>query len=135
MNMVRFRTGLGTWVVPLEHALEVRPVAALRPLPAPADGVAGVVEHGARTLPVVQALGGGDRHVLLLADGARAVGVLVDEVTGVVDVTSCTAGPAPGGQRSALVAGTVREGDELAYVLDVGRLADDVVGAQEDDTP
>jgi chemotaxis signal transduction protein len=130
--MVRFRSGSGMWVVPLEHTLEVRMRDAMRTLPDPHPGVEGVVEHDDIAVPVVRALGFGGRHVLVLREGTRSVGLLVDEVIGVVEVVSSAAGPAPAGQRTALVAGTVREGDELAYVLDVGRLADDVVGAQED---
>lgn len=130
-TMVKFRSGDGAYVVPLEHALEVRTSASMRRLPDPAPGIEGVVDYEHRVLPVVRALGFGGRQVLLLQLGNRALGLLVDEVTGVVDVTASEAGPPPAGQRSALVAGTIREGDELAYVLNVGQLADDVVGLED----
>ncbi len=130
-TMVKFRSGDSAYVVPLEHALEVRTTASMRRLPDPAPGVEGVVDYHHRVLPVVRALGFGGRQVLLLQLGNRALGLLVDEVTGVVDVTGSDAGPPPAGQRSALVAGTIREGDELAYVLNVSQLADDVVGLED----
>ena len=130
-TMVRFMAGKGAYVVPLEHALEVRTLASMRSLPDPAPGVEGIVDHEGRALPVVRALGFGGRQVLLLQRGEQALGLLVDEVTGVVDVATSDAGPPPAGQRSALVAGTVREGDALAYVLDVGQLADDLVGLED----
>ena len=126
--MVRFRSGDGMYVVALEDALEVRTRASMRSLPDPVPGVEGVVEHDGRVLPVVRALGFGGRQVLLLQLGERALGLLVDEVTGVVEVRG-EIGPAPEGQRAPLVAGTIREGNELAYVLDVGQLADAFVGA------
>jgi chemotaxis signal transduction protein len=141
-GMVRFKSGDGTYVVPLEHALEVRTRASMRSLPDPLPGVEGVVEHDHRVLPVVRALGFGGRQVLLLQVDERALGLLVDEVTGVIEVRDLETGPAPEGQRAPLVAGTIRLGDELAYVLDVGQLADlfaapdplvdALVGVQED---
>jgi len=131
-SMVRFRAGSGTYVVALEHALEVRSRDSMRSLPDPAPGVEGVVEHDAVAVPVVRALGFGGRQVLMLREGTRSLGLLVDEVTGVVEVSTSDAMPAPSGQRAPLVAGTVRHGDELAFVLDVGQLADEVVGTQED---
>jgi chemotaxis signal transduction protein len=127
-GMVRFQAGGNIYVVPLELTLEVRTRSSMRPLPDPVPGVEGIVEHAGRAVPVVRALGFGGRHVLLLEVDHRAIGLLVDEVTGVIEVSAAQAGPAPEGQRAALVAGTIREGSELAYVLDVGQLADVVVG-------
>ena len=127
--MVRFRAGNGTYVVALENALEVRTRDAMRTLPAPSPGVEGVVEYENAAVPVVRALGFGGQVVLVLRDGTRTLGLLVDEVTGVIDVSSSDAGPPPSGQRAALVSGTVREGNELAFVLDVGQLVDEIAGS------
>ena len=95
----------------------------MQPLPAPADGIAGVVERDAVAVTVVDALGGGDRHVLVLQAGTRAIGLLVDEVLGVEDVALSAMGPPPAGQRPALVQATVHEDGHLSYVLAVEELA------------
>jgi chemotaxis signal transduction protein len=122
--MVRFTTGFGAWVVAIEHVLEVRPSTVVRPLPAPERGVAGVLDHKGAAVPVLTSLGVGRRHVLVLESGSTVAGLLVDEVTGVVSIEPDSIGPAPAGQRSPLVEGTVREAGsdaDLVYVLDVGR--------------
>ena len=120
--MVRFRAGSGDYVVDLMHALEVRPRSALQLLPAPADGVAGVVERDEVAVTVLDALGAGDRHVLVLQAGERAVGLLVDEVLGVEEVAASAIGPAPAGQRLPLVRAVVGGGTRLTYVLAVDHL-------------
>ena len=121
-TMVRFTTLFGTWVAPIEHVLAVRPSSVVQSLPAPAKGVAGILDHEGAAVPVLSALGVGRRHVIVLQAGTTIAGLLVDEVTGVVEIASEGVGPAPAGQRTELVEGTVQEQDGLAYVLDVARV-------------
>lgn len=120
--MVRFKTAVGMWVVAVDNVVGVRPSSVVRSLPSPARGVAGVLDHDGRAVPVLSTLGVGRRHVLILEWGTTVAGLLVDEVTGVVQVGADDIGPAPSGQQAALVEGTVQEGTELAYVLDVGQV-------------
>jgi chemotaxis signal transduction protein len=133
--MLRFRAGPGDYFVDLVHALEVRPRSALQPLPAMADGIAGVLERDAVAVTVVSALGEGDRHVLVLRAGDRTIGLLVDEVVGVQEVAASTIGPPPAGQRPALVQATVHEDGHLSYVLAVDELAARTHPVHEENTP
>lgn len=131
--MVRFATGSGPWAVGVEHAVEVRPVSAMRALPSARPDVAGVIDRDGAAVPVVRTLlgggphpdAGGDdgRHVLVVRSGDCTVGMLVEEVTGVVRVPSDAIGPAPAGQHDPLIGATVRDGAELTFLVDVDELA------------
>jgi chemotaxis signal transduction protein len=120
--MVRFTTGKGTWLAAVEQVLEVRPADAVRPMPDPLAGVIGIIERDGHALPVVQALGTGRRHVLVVQSGETAVGILTDEVSGVSEVAAGSIMPPPGGQQRAFVEATVGEGVDLAFVLDTSEL-------------
>lgn len=121
-SMVRFRTSDAVYYVPVANTLEVRSISTLVPLPAPTPGVAGVIERDGTTLPVVRALGEGSRHVLLISAYRSPVGVLVEEVTGIVEVTEDAMGPPPPGQDDPLVKAVICEDDGLSFVVDVGEL-------------
>lgn len=120
--MVRFRTHDGTYAIPVANAVEVRRSSTVITLPSPAVGVAGIIERNGATLPVVRALGGGTRHVLVVASGDDAVGLLVEEVTGVFTVSDAEIGAAPPGQDGPLVDGVLSEADGMTFVVDVGEL-------------
>ncbi|MBW3668588.1 MAG: chemotaxis protein CheW [Actinobacteria bacterium] len=120
-KVVRFRTGSGTYAVPVEHAREVRSADGVVPLPSPGAGVAGMLRHGDETVPVLDVLGAGGRHVLVVEADGRVFGVVAEEVLGVEAVPRID--PAPSGQDHPLLAGVVHERDELLLVADVDALA------------
>jgi chemotaxis signal transduction protein len=120
--MVRFDTAQGSWSVGVEHTVEVRPVSAVRPLPSARPGVAGVIDREGTAVPVVHTLGDDGRHVLVLRAGGITIGMLVTEVTGVVKVPATAVGPAPAGQDAPFIGATVRHGDDLTFLVDVGEL-------------
>lgn len=120
--LVRFRTAGGAYAVPVDHALEVRSAAGLVALPAPAPGVAGVIERQGVTVPVVCVLGGGHRHVVVVSDGDEAAGILADEVLGVSRPPEGSLGPPPPGQETPLVRSVVREDGAMTFVVDVPEL-------------
>lgn len=120
--MVRFRTLDGTYAIPVGNAVEVRRSNAVIALPAPAPGVAGILERNGATLPVVRALGGGARHVLVVSSGDASVGLLVEEVTGVINISEAEIGAAPPGQDGPLVDGVLSEAEGMTFVVDVGEL-------------
>ena len=123
LKLVRFRTSVGSYAVPVEHAREVRSGEGLLPLPSPRDGVAGVVSRGDDAVPVLDRLGGGGGHILVLEAGAQVFGLLVEQVTGVQSVDDGAVAPPPPGQEDAVVAGVVQEGDVMVLVVDVPVLA------------
>jgi purine-binding chemotaxis protein CheW len=129
--MVCFSTGSGPWAVAVEHAVEVRPVSAVRAMPSSRPDVAGVIDRDGTAVPVVRTLMGGGpdaggddgRHVLVVRAGAFTVGVIVDEVTGVVRFPDDAIGPAPAGQHDPLIGATVRGGADISFLVDVDELA------------
>jgi chemotaxis signal transduction protein len=137
-TIVSFRSGGRDYAVGIERVRRVLGATGLVPLPDPRPGVAGLLRHDGGTVTVLSALGAGHGQVLVLEDGGTAIGLLVDEVTGIGQVEDPAVGPPPAGQRSPLVAGVLdrapeRRGSEgpedehgpagLLLLLDVDALA------------
>jgi chemotaxis signal transduction protein len=107
--VVVFRAGGRDYAVAIEQVRRVLAATGLAPLPDPLPGVAGLLRHDGATLTVVAPLGSDDGggQVLVLDHGGGAIGLLVDEVTGIRQVEEGSIGPPPEGQRAALVTGVV----------------------------
>lgn len=121
-TVVAFRCGGQDWAVALERVERVLGATGMLALPDPRPGVAGLLYRDGDAVTVLSPLGAGPPgQVLVLEDGGRTVGLLVDQVTGIRRVEG-EAGPRPGGQRSPLVAG-VLPGPSPLLLLDVGALA------------
>ena len=101
--IVRFRTPDGDFAVPVEQVTEVRLLDGLRPLPAPREGVAGLLANGDGSLTVLSILGSQGRHVMVVDDGDLTFGLLVDEVLGVQHVDESEINPPPAGQDLSLI--------------------------------
>jgi chemotaxis signal transduction protein len=123
-TLVGFRTGDGRYAVPVEQAREVRAAEGIVPLPAPRPGVVGLLQRGDDAFPVLDALGAGSKHVLVLDAGGQPYGLLVEEVSGVVAVDEADVGPPPPGQEDAVIVGVVSLGDSLVLLVDVAALAE-----------
>jgi chemotaxis signal transduction protein len=139
-TIVRFRTAEGDYAVSAEQVTEVRSATGLAPLPSPLPGVAGLMLHGKTALPVLTVLGELGRHVVVMEKGPLSFGLLVDEVTGVVQVDEAQIGAPPLGQDGPFVSGIFSdeggadEGDtderssgergRLVLLLDVDALAE-----------
>jgi chemotaxis signal transduction protein len=119
-TVVSFRSGGQDWAVALDRVQRVLAARGLLPYPDPKPGVAGLVYRDGDTVPVVSPLGAASGQVLVLDDNGTSIGLLVDEVIGIVRVQG-EAGPAPAGQRSPLVAG-VLAGTSPLLLLDVAAL-------------
>ena len=119
-TVVSFRSGGQDWAVALDRVQRVLADRGLLPLPDPKPGVAGLLHRDGDTVPVVSPLGAASGQVLVLDDNGTSIGLLVDEVIGIVRVQG-EAGPAPAGQRSPLVAG-VLAGTSPLLLLDVAAL-------------
>ena len=123
--MVRFRAQGAQYAVPVQDVRQVRTAENLSALPMGRAGVAGLVMDGEVALPVLSILGAdGDRLLVLEADGRR-FGLLVDEVSGVVDEGRVAAPPA--GQASPLITGVLDADKNTALVIDAGVLARQVL--------
>jgi chemotaxis protein histidine kinase CheA len=87
-GLLEFRTPAGHFAVRLDAALAVRAASSIvRRDDDPVD-VLGAIEHEGVLVPVLSALGGGSRQVLILAADGKVFGLLVDRVLGVVAVPS-----------------------------------------------
>lgn len=121
-QLVRFRTGDGTYAVPISDAREVRPAEGLQPLPSPRPGVAGLLSRHDVAVPVLDGLGPGRGHVLVVERDGRVFGLLVEEVTGVTTVADDAVAPPPPGQDDPMIAGVLHEGATVVLVVDVAVL-------------
>jgi purine-binding chemotaxis protein CheW len=120
-TLVCFRTGDGEYAVPVECVREVRSGDALSPLPGAQTGVAGLLSYEGKTLTVLTALGAGENHVLLLEHGDHTFGLLVEEVTRVMNVDG-EVGPPPRGQDQDYISGVVSTDDGLLLLVDIDAL-------------
>jgi chemotaxis signal transduction protein len=121
-TLVCFQAGEGDYAMPVEHVREVRSGDTLMPLPSPRSGVVGLLSFENDALAVIDTLGAGRNHVLLLDAGGRPFGLCVKEVTGVIEVDEI--GPAPAGQDDNLIAGVITTDAGLKLVVDVDALAE-----------
>ena len=133
--VVSFRSGGQHYAVAVERVQRVLGASGLVPLPNPQSGVAGLLRHGRDTVTVLSPLGAERGQVLVLDHGGTAVGLLVDEVTGIDRVEDPAVGPAPAGQRSPLVSGVLNrkpEGEDgpdgLLLLLDLDVLVERLHG-------
>jgi hypothetical protein len=69
-----------------------------------------------------QSAASGRGHILLLTDGTRRGGLLVDAVTQVARVPTTTLAGSPDGQALELVKGVVSVGGQMVLLADVGAL-------------
>jgi chemotaxis signal transduction protein len=123
-TIVRFRTAEADYAIPVEEVREVRSATGLAPLPAPLPGVAGLMHRGDNgALPVLAILGALGRHVVVIEKDPHSFGLLVEEVTGVLQVDDAQIGAPPPGQLRPLVSGVLNDEGGLVLLLDVDALA------------
>jgi chemotaxis signal transduction protein len=91
-------------------------------LPAALPDVAGIVP-GDPPLTVISPLGGGGGQILVIDDGNKSFGLLVDTVTGLRRIDEADIRLAPHGQQRPLVSGTVETDGQLILVTDCAALA------------
>ena len=119
-TLVRFRTSAGTYALPVEHVTEIRSASDMTPLPAPRQGVAGLVPRAGGALTVLSVLGDSGSHVIVVEEAAVTFGLLVDEVTEVTPVDEADSGPPPHGtgETGGAVSGVLHDDGELVLLLD-----------------
>jgi purine-binding chemotaxis protein CheW len=113
--------------------VQVLRMVAIRPVPDSPAWISGVINLRGRTTPIVDLrtrLGlpsetpGLSDHIVILGSEATTLGLIVDAVLEVLEVTADAVEPpddAVGG--GGLVAAVARSGDRLILVLDVDRLS------------
>ncbi|MEO5899962.1 MAG: chemotaxis protein CheW [Ilumatobacteraceae bacterium] len=116
-TLVRFRTGSGTFAVPVEATTAVRAAAGLVTLPGCRDDVVGLLP-GEPPITVLSTLGCGRDHILVIAVDDVVFGLLVEEVLGVQAVEEATIGARPEGQDEEYITGTISGPDGLTLIVD-----------------
>jgi chemotaxis signal transduction protein len=120
--VVCFSTEQGRFAVPVEQTRQVVPADGIAALPDPLPGVVGLMRAEPDPMPVVAVLGESGGHVLVLHDGERRFGLLVDEVMGLERVEAAAIRPAPAGQRRELVTGVIDTGAGPRLLVDASIL-------------
>jgi chemotaxis signal transduction protein len=121
-TMVCFRCAGADYCVPVQATRGVRLAAGMIALPSADTDIAGIIT-GQPPLTVIAALGAGGSQILILEAADKTFGLLVDAVTGLRQVTQSQLGPAPAGQRHALISGTVDDSGPLVLITDPDALA------------
>lgn len=118
-------------VAEIERVIRHRPP---EPVPRMPEWMTGFVEHGGRSLPLVDlrlrfglppAPEGTEPRILVAGDGASRMGLVVDRVLDVAGVVSGELEPAPAifrGLAGDYIQGTFRRGGQLVVVLRLARL-------------
>ncbi len=128
---VAFRLEGRGFALPLDHVARVLRMVAVTPVPDAPDWVLGAVDMAGRVMPVLdlrQRFGGQrrpphlDDRLLVVNAGPAHAAILVDTVTGVMDVPADRVEPASGWFEGAGLDGVIREGGELFLVLAVNGL-------------
>lgn len=120
---VCFRSPHGLLAVPVARTRGVVDHEPLTPLPVARLGVAGVLRPEQEALVVLDVLGAGGAHILLLDEGGRRFGLLVEEVTDVLRISDETLSGPPPGQQEALLVATARTAAGTILLVDVAALA------------
>jgi len=122
-SVVHFQTASGDYAADVDHVREVRTTAGMLPLPAPREGVAGILPADSEALTVLTVLGTGGKRVLVLDDDGRQFGLLVENVVRVIAVADDTIDGPPDGQETEVVSGVIRAAGGMILLLDVRALA------------
>lgn len=138
LRMVLFRVGSSLWAAPAATVREV--IAAVRPtrIPGSANTVAGLVNLRGSLLTVVdlrRVVGSADpeaapESILVVEQGQRTYGLLVDEVLDLLEIAGGDLGQGapPAGIDPALVRATGRHRGKLFVVLDTEAVLAPVIG-------
>jgi chemotaxis signal transduction protein len=121
-TMVCFHAGDTAYCVSVEAIRGVRTTAGIMALPRARRGVTGMIP-GDPPLTVIDPLGRGGAHVLILDTPTKTFGLLVDAVTSLYQVDGTTIGPAPEGQSRKLISGTLERDGQLLLIADAQALA------------
>jgi chemotaxis signal transduction protein len=120
--MLCVRAAATTYCLPVSATRAVRSAATLTALPAPKDTVVGVLPDDP-PVTVLAPFGIGGRHVVVVDDKGARFGLLVDEVSGLRNIDAAAVGAAPPGQARQIIAGSIRDTDEVLFVIDPAALA------------
>jgi chemotaxis signal transduction protein len=118
-TMVEFQAGGVSYCLPVEATRAVRSTVGMVALPAPGTNVAGLLP-GDPPLTVITPFGSEGQHVIVLQVKDQVCGLLVDSVTGLRRVDENDIRPAPRGQETELVSGSIVIDGQMVLLADAG---------------
>ena len=120
-KLVRFRTAMGEFAIPVESVREVRSDPALTTIPGAHPAVAGVLDWKGEALTVIKPFGTG-RQVIVLEGGPGVYGLIVEEVLELAHRSDRELGRAPAESSAAYVTALMRAEGQVVAILDTGLL-------------
>jgi chemotaxis signal transduction protein len=126
-ELLLMRHGAEYFALALTAAMEAMELPALTPIPGAPASLLGMLTDRGAGIPVfagsrileVEGRGAGDEVLVLVRDGERQVGLVVDEVEDVIMAELTTMQQPMGSMRiGGVVRGVVRSGSRLVAVLD-----------------
>lgn len=130
-QMVLFRLGSEEYGVPISQVKEIIQYKGATRLPQTPDFMEGVINLRGKVIPVIElvkklglaAIGGLDRRAVIIETEGQEIGVIVDEVTGVLRLQDGVIEPAPTMTASNdYIRGIGKDGNRLLILLDVEKL-------------
>jgi purine-binding chemotaxis protein CheW len=132
-SLVVFTVGTVHYAVPIEDVREVVAPLDLTTLPHMPEGIAGVCDHRDEVVPVIDlravfGLPRADRPKrtkwVIVGAGSRVIGLVADDVSGVVHVDSggFRSPPDLGGAKARAISSVTTHDDTLLFVMDVSQL-------------
>jgi purine-binding chemotaxis protein CheW len=127
-----FDVGGEDFGISVEEASEVRNPGYIWPVPDMPDYMPGLIKVRGEVIPVVDMVrrfsigdASGRRRALIVKPGGNKVGLLVEEVTGVLAYGSEDVTPPPPifkGLRAEYIGGLLKKGEKVVILLDLDRL-------------
>jgi chemotaxis signal transduction protein len=120
-KLVRFRTAMGEFAIPVESVREVRSDPVLTNIPGAHAAVAGVLDWKGEALTVIKPFGTG-RQVIVLEGGPGVYGLIVEEVLEIAHRSDRELGRPPAESSAAYVTALMRAEGQVVAILDTGLL-------------
>ena len=124
-DLLVFRVGSELFALPLAAVLEAVEIETVHPVPGAAAGLLGLVDLRGRMLPLLsplRALGAAPSRpaaMLVLRDGARCVGIAIDDVDDVYRAALAALGQPPAGDAAdGVLLAIAYRGADIVGVLD-----------------
>jgi chemotaxis signal transduction protein len=120
-QLVRFRTAIGEFAIPVESVREVRSDPVLATIPGAHPAVAGLLDWKGEALTVLAIFGGG-RQLIVLEGGPGIYGLVVEEVIELAHRSDRELGRASAEGSAGYVTGVMRAEGQMVPILDTGLL-------------
>ena len=116
-QLVRFRTSIGEFAIPVESVREVQSDPTLAALPGAHPAVAGLLDWKGQALTVIALFGPG-RQLIVLEGGPGLYALIVDEVLELAQRSDRELGRAPAEGSAAYITAVMRSEGHMVPIVD-----------------